>query len=76
MPSESQILTAFNEIHKKSLELLRSLPDSALEEENHGDLEISARRNKRTSIMHCCRHESFHSGQIGLLLKMQGVKVI
>lgn len=74
LPSWDEVYSVFKEVHRKSLELLRSLPDSVLDEPNHGDLEIFAKRNKRTPAVHCCRHESSHAGQIGMILRMHGVE--
>lgn len=75
LPPWEEVLTAFNDVHKGTMELLRSLPDSVLDELNHGDLEISTRRKKRELIVHFCRHECAHAGQIGLMIRMQGKKI-
>lgn len=75
LPPWEEVLTAFSDVHRRSMELLHSLPDSILDEPNHGDLEISTRRKKRELIVHFCRHECAHAGQIGMMLRMQGKKI-
>lgn len=65
LPLYEEIPAAFNEVHKKLIELIHSLPDSALDELHHGDLEVFARKNKRTPVMHCSRHASAHMSSGG-----------
>jgi len=76
LPPYKEIFSTFNQVHKHAVEIVKSLPDSALDEQNHIDLKLAAGGAKRTVIMHCIRHENAHTGQIGLLLRMHGKKVI
>jgi len=76
LPPYDEVIAALNSIHKSSLKALLKLPDAGLDEKNHIGLNFSAGNNKRAVIRHCIRHESFHCGQIGMLLRMLGKKVI
>jgi len=75
-PAYKEVFSTFNQVHKTAIAIIRDLPDAALDEINHIDLKLAAGQAKRIVIMHCIRHENAHTGQIGILLRMHGKKVI
>ena len=75
-PSYEEILTRREEVHKKAMEILNSLSDDQLEEENNIGANFSGSTTKGTVIMHAIRHEPMHIGQISWILKLNGVKMV
>lgn len=75
-PPFDETLSAFNNVHLLSIELLNNLPDNVLDEKNNVGLEFNNGDTKRILINHCIRHEGLHCGQLAWLLRMHGKKVI
>lgn len=75
-PSWNDTLDVLYRTHRRSLEVLRALPDQALDAQNHINLKFGADGSKRIVVQHCIRHESAHCGHLGWLLRMHGRKLI
>lgn len=61
-------------IHSATLESIRKLDSEALEEEVFVT-PANWRTTRKKAIFHIIRHESFHTGQLALIAKVQGGKI-
>lgn len=75
-PSLEETKEVFNDIHRKSLEIIKALPDEGLNRSNHTGLKFGNDDSKLGMIKHCIRHEAMHTGQISWLVRMMGKKII
>lgn len=75
-PSIDELKNTFNEVHRLSIECIRSMTTEQLDEPNLIDLKFKTGNSKRTSIYHHIRHESIHIGQLSWLAKMHDIKTI
>ncbi len=73
-PSPEVIRDVFDEVHRRGIEELRSLPDEGLDvptEPAHPRF-----KTKFEAMQFCPLHEMLHAGQIGLLRRLLGMKPI
>lgn len=69
-PSLEEIEEASKTVHAASLDLIKSLSDDELVEENVGGLKIMGQSSKRFIIQHAIRHEGMHCGHLSWLVKL------
>lgn len=72
-PSKEEILKKMDEVHTKAVQIIRSLSDEQLEEDNNINANFGGSKNKRNVITHAIRHEPMHIGQISWILKSNGI---
>lgn len=75
-PDYKTILHAFNSQHELTMEHLRSLPDTVLQQANPLGITFGTSNTIQMIIQHAIRHEGTHAGHIGWLCKLQGVATI
>ena len=72
-PAYEIILAKLDEVHAKSIDIIRNLNDEELDAENHIGAAFGASKSKRNLIMHAIRHEPMHIGQLSWILKTNGI---
>jgi uncharacterized damage-inducible protein DinB len=75
-PSLEEIKTVSKEIHRLALENVGSLKDEELEENNVLNFGFGGDTSKRMIITHQIRHLGTHTGHLGWLCKLHGIKAI
>ena len=75
-PPKDEMLNNFNMIHEKSIAHIASLDPAYLDEPNPTGFEFLGENNVRSMIVHAIRHENMHSGHLGWLCKLNGIKTI
>lgn len=75
-PPYEEIWNTFKEIHEKSIAHIKSLSDDDLNKPTLTGATFGGEDTFRSIIMHCARHESVHTGHLGWLCKLHGVKTI
>lgn len=75
-PDLKEVLTALKDIHVAALELLSSMTDEELDEDNKLGVSFGENRSKRFIAMHAIRHEGTHLGQLSLIAKMYGKQTV
>lgn len=75
-PELKEVLSAMKDIHTAVLELLSSMTDEELDEDNPLGLAFGENRSKRFMAMHAIRHEGTHLGQLSLIAKMYGKQTV
>jgi len=74
-PPLDSILSTMADLHKKTCDAIRAMPDSLLDEPAFaadGKSPHPHYRDKRGAISHCSRHEAFHAGQIAMIRRLLG----
>ncbi len=75
-PPLDEVKAFYKEVHEKSLAHVSSLPDEQLDQPNLTGFEYMAIKSFRDVIVHAIRHEGSHSGHLGWLCKIQGIKTM
>ncbi len=75
LPDTKEVIQTMKRIHEKSLFHIQSLTDAQLDEPTLTGVSFGA-DTKRRVIQHAIRHEGTHSGHLGWLCKLQGIKAI
>jgi uncharacterized damage-inducible protein DinB len=73
-PSVEDIKQAMDLVHNQAMEGLRAMSNAELGEPNSLGIEFSGGNSKRVLVRHAIRHEPCHSGQIGWILRMNGLE--
>lgn len=76
LPTFEELLEELDRSHERALEIIRSLNDDELYQPNNVGISFGGNASKRMLLHHAIRHEPCHTGQIGWLCKIHGVKVI
>ncbi|MBS1519272.1 MAG: DinB family protein [Bacteroidetes bacterium] len=74
-PSLEEVRDKFDEVHLRAMEILKSMDDKQLEEDNHIDANFGSSKSKKNVLIHAIRHEPMHVGQLSLILKANGIKL-
>jgi hypothetical protein len=75
-PSFDEIKSVSKEIHLLALQNIASLQDNELDEPNALNFGFGGDTSKQMIIVHQIRHLGTHTGQLGWLCKLQGIKAI
>lgn len=75
-PNFEETVRVFDEVHKKSLDLINSLTPEDLQRDNYTGLEFGGGKTNEALLRHAIRHEAMHAGHLSWLLRMHGVKKI
>lgn len=73
-PEFSEILRTWKEVHANSISFIKTLSDDQLAEDNSIGFILQDGKSKAFIIEHHIRHEGFHIGHLGWLLKFYGIK--
>jgi uncharacterized damage-inducible protein DinB len=73
-PSAEEIRRTMDLVHERAMEGLRAMPNAELDEPNLAGIDFRGGNAKRVVVRHAIRHEPCHSGQIGWILKMNGLE--
>ena len=76
LPKFEEILASMDLVHERAMAAILALDDFGLSEPNALGIAFRAGNAKRVVIRHAIRHEPCHTGQIGWLLKMQGMETV
>lgn len=72
-PSLETILQEMKHVHAHAMEIVRSLTDEELDEENAVGISFGGGNSKRVIIRHAIRHEPCHAGQLGWLCQIHHI---
>jgi uncharacterized damage-inducible protein DinB len=75
-PSFEEIMTCFDNVHKKSIAYISQLTDEDLSKPTTNGVDFGGEDSVRAIIKHAIRHECSHAGHLGWLCKLFGVKTI
>lgn len=75
-PAIDEIDAVFNDVHQKAISHVSAIPDDKLELVNTTGFEFAGENSTRSVIIHAIRHEGTHSGHLGWLCKLNGIKTI
>ena len=75
-PSPEEILRTMDLVHERAMDGLRAMPNAELDEPNLAEVEFRGGNAKRVIVRHAIRHEPCHAGQIGWILKMNGLESV
>jgi uncharacterized damage-inducible protein DinB len=75
-PSFKEIMTYFDNVHKKSIAYISQLTDEDLSKPTTNGVDFGGEDSVRAIIKHAIRHECTHAGHLGWLCKLFGVKTI
>lgn len=75
-PEFKAVLDSFKAIHANTLEHLNSLTNEDLDQPTKKEFPVAGIKTVRDTIIHAIRHESTHTGHLGWLCKLHGVKSI
>ncbi len=75
-PAVDELKALFGSIHKSAGAYIKGLSDVHLDQDYPNAALHSIFKTNRDALYHIIRHESYHSGQIGLNCKMHGIKTI
>jgi uncharacterized damage-inducible protein DinB len=75
-PPLDEIRSVMNEVHAKSLAHVRTLDADQLNQPNTSGFNFMGIHTFRDVIIHTIRHEGTHTGHLGWLCKLQGIKTI
>ena len=73
-PTVEEILKTLDEVHSRSLDIIKGLSDENLAEDNLFGMSMGGSKSKRNIIKHLIRHEPMHIGQLSWILKLNGLK--
>ncbi len=73
LPDLLEVLAGFKKVHQMSLDHIRSLDESKLDEPNVLGINLFEDSSIRGMIHHQIRHEGTHIGHLGWLAKMYGI---
>lgn len=75
-PDFKEVLNSFKQIHASTIEHINSLTDEDLDRPTKKEFNVAGIVTVRDAIIHSIRHESTHTGHLGWLCKLHGVKSI
>ena len=75
-PPLEEVKSVFEDIHRKSIQHVATLPDTFLDEPNTTGFEFAGEKTVRAIIVHAIRHEGTHAGHLGWLCKLNGIKTM
>jgi len=75
LPELKEALDAMKAIHEVSLAHIKTLTDAQLDEPTLTGVNFGV-DSKRRVIQHAIRHEGTHSGHLGWICKLQGVRTV
>ncbi len=75
-PDFKAVLDSFKQIHLNTLEHINQLSDEQLDQPTKKAFNVAGIQTVRDAIIHSIRHESIHTGHLGWLCKMHGVKSV
>jgi len=75
-PTVEEVLQTMDAVHAKAMGILKAMTDEELGEPNKAGIQFRAGDAKRVIVRHAIRHEPCHTGQIGWLLKINGIETV
>jgi uncharacterized damage-inducible protein DinB len=75
-PSYEEIMKRMEDVHQKAVEILNSMTDEQMQEDNNIEASFGGSNSKESVLMHAIRHEPMHIGQLSWILKINGVKTV
>ncbi|CAG5086921.1 DinB family protein [Parvicella tangerina] len=75
-PDFKEVLNSFKQIHNSTIEHINSLTDQDLDKPTKKEFNVADIKTVRDVIIHAIRHESIHTGHLGWLCKLHGVKSV
>lgn len=75
-PSVEEIMKLFNKVHTTAIQYISTLKDEDLEKPTTNGVQFGGEDSVRAIIRHAIRHEGTHTGHLGWLCKLFGVKTI
>jgi len=75
-PSHEEIMKRMEEVHKRAIEILNSMTDEQMQEDNNIEASFGGSNSKESVLMHAIRHEPMHIGQLSWILKINGAKTV
>jgi hypothetical protein len=75
-PDFKMVLNSLKTVHALAEEHVKTLPDSILENQNSFGFAFGGDSTYRMMLQHAIRHEGTHVGQLGWLVKLNGLKAI
>lgn len=76
IPSIDEVLNKMEEVHALAQDKITALTSEELNKPNLVSLTFAGGDSKRNIINHAIRHEASHSGHLGWLCKLFGIKTI
>ncbi len=73
-PMFEEVKTVMNSVHAKAMNYVRSLTDEDLLKPTINGVNFGGEDSVKSTIMHAIRHEGGHTGQLGWLCKLYGIK--
>lgn len=75
-PPYEEVWAMFHAIHEKAVPHVAGLTEEALVQPHAALMKLGGQDMVRDVILHHIRHESFHTGQLAWLCKLQGIKTV
>lgn len=75
-PDFKEVLYSFKQIHASTIEHINGLTDEDLDKPTKKEFNVAGIETVRDAIIHSIRHETTHTGHLGWLCKLHGVKSI
>jgi hypothetical protein len=75
-PPFPEVMEVMNEVHRRSLDHIRTLGPTQLDSPNPAGYEIMGETTNRGMIIHSIRHEASHAGHLGWICKLHGIKTM
>jgi hypothetical protein len=76
MPAFGAVLDAFKQIHLQALLAIQNLDEEVLIRESTLEFNFGNGNSVREILKHAIRHESVHTGHLGLICKISGIDTI
>lgn len=76
MPPFNVVLDAFKQIHSQSLIAIQDMDEDFLAKESILEFNFGNGNSVREILKHAIRHESVHTGHLGMLCKISGIETI
>ena len=73
-PTFEEVKTVMNTVHTKAMTYVRTLTDTDLLKPTINGVNFGGEDSVKSTIMHAIRHEGGHTGQLGWLCKLYGIK--
>ena len=75
-PPYAEVWAMFKNIHEKAMAHVAALTDEQLAQPHTAMLKLGGTDSVRDVILHHVRHEAMHTGHLGWLCKLQGIKTV
>ena len=75
-PDFKEVLNSFRQIHDSTIGHIHDLTDDDLAKPTKKEFNVAGIVTVRDAIIHAIRHESIHTGHLGWLCKLHGVKSV